>query len=137
VVLADVQGCCVKTESRIQAEIRQALNASGRARLLRNSVGYDAASRVTYGLGVGSPDLVGTLRSGTTFAVEVKAARGALRDDQWSWWLAARKWGVLGGVARSVEEAMALLEDAERGRADRIDEALMLRALKMAERTAQ
>lgn len=109
-------------ESKIQADIRKALNLDGRVRLLRNSVGFhdgkcqacghDTGHRVRYGLGIGSPDLIGVLRDGRVFAIEVKAARGRESPEQVAWWVAARKWGVTGGTARSVAEAMALLNAA-------------------------
>jgi hypothetical protein len=105
------------TESRIQQDIRKALNSSlgpdgrPRVRVMRNSVGYDPVNRVRYGM-VGSPDLIGVLRDGRCFAVEVKSAHGRVSPEQQAWWRAAKQWGVLGGVATSVAEAMALLEDA-------------------------
>jgi hypothetical protein len=90
---SDGGGNCVR-ESQIQADIRAALNRDGRCRLLRNSVGFDHEKKVRYGLGVGSPDIIGVLRDG-------------------AWWVAAKKWGVQGGIATSVDEAMGLLEQAE------------------------
>jgi hypothetical protein len=106
-----------QSEARIQAEIRQAVNASGRARLVRNSIGYDPASRITYGLGVGSPDLVGVLTDGTAraFLLEIKTPTGALSIDQCAWWAQALGWSVLGGIPRSVPNAMRLLDLTERG----------------------
>ena len=95
-------------------EMRQKLNETGRVRLVRNNVGFDPENRVRYGLGNGSPDLVGTLRGGRCFCIETKTPKGRLSADQQAWWRAATRWGVLGGVARSVGEAMQLLEEAER-----------------------
>lgn len=99
-------------ESTIQAQIRATLNRDGRCRLFRNSVGYDAGNRVRYGLSTGSPDLVGVLRNGICFAIECKTPRGRLSPEQAAWWRAAAKWGIRGGVAHSVEEALQLLEAA-------------------------
>jgi hypothetical protein len=98
-------------ESQIQADIRKALNLDGRVRLVRNSVGFDATNRVRYGQ-PGSPDLWGPLKNGRLFAIECKTEHGRLTTDQAAWWIAARKWNVQGGVARSVAEAMALLNAA-------------------------
>ncbi len=102
-----------RSETTIMREIRDALNATGRCRLVRNAVGFDAVNRQRYGL-VGSPDLWGVLKGGQCFAVEVKTPIGRLSNDQKRWWTAARRWGIQGGTARSVEEAMSLLDEAER-----------------------
>ena len=108
-----------RLESAILRDIRAALNtatdAGGRlrCRVFRNSVGYDEGRQVRYGQ-PGSPDLWGVLADGTAFAIEVKSETGRMRPEQQAWWVAARKWGVQGGVARSVDEAMELLAVAER-----------------------
>jgi hypothetical protein len=99
-------------ESEIQSRIRSAINNDGRARLVRNSVGFATAEKLRFGLGIGSADLIGLLRGGRAFAIEVKRPGQALRPEQVSWWRAFRSWGGLGGVATSVTEAMALLEQA-------------------------
>lgn len=101
-----------KSEAGILKDIRHALNQSGRVRVIRNTVGFDQTRNIRYGLGTGSPDLIGPLRNGRIFAVEVKTTRGRMSVEQCAWWMAARKWGVTGGVATSVESAMALLDDA-------------------------
>lgn len=99
-------------ETALMREIRAALNATGRCRVVRYSVGYDATNKVRYG-NPGWPDLIGVLRSGRAFMVEVKTSTGRLRPEQEAFWRAARAWGVTGGVARSVPEALALLAAAE------------------------
>jgi hypothetical protein len=93
-------------EAEIMIRIQEAVNASGMARLIRNSVGFDLTKRVRYGLGNGSPDLVGVLRSGRAVAIEVKTPVGRLSVEQKAWIKAAEKWNVAACVARSVEEAM-------------------------------
>lgn len=108
------------SERAIQNDIRAAINRTGRARLVRNNVGVDVQRGVRYGLNVGSPDLVGVLRSGRAFCIEVKAKDGRLRREQICWWRAAQSFGITGGVARSVPEAMDLLEAAERGEAPKL-----------------
>lgn len=100
------------SETEIMSDIRKALNATGHVRVVRNAVGFDSDHKCRYGLGVGSPDLIGTLRGGRCFAVEVKTPRGRLSPEQAAWWHAASAWGVAGGVARSVPEALALLDAA-------------------------
>lgn len=108
------------TEATLLKLIRRDLNATGRCRLVRNNVGVDLERGIRYGLGNGSADLIGVLRDGHAFAIEVKSATGRLRPDQISWWRAATRWGVRGGVARSIPEAFDLLERAERGEAPRL-----------------
>lgn len=105
------------TESSIMRAIREAINATRRARIVRNHVGFDQEIKTKYGLGVGSPDLIGVLKKplGKCFAIEVKTPIGRLSAEQKAWWRAARLYGITGGVARSVEEALALLDEAERG----------------------
>lgn len=94
------------SESALSKDIRAALNATGLVRLVRNNVGVDTAKGVRYGLGNGSPDLVGVLTNGVCFCIEVKTSNGRVSKDQEAWWRAARQWGVKGGVARSVQEAL-------------------------------
>lgn len=101
-------------ETVLRDNIKAALNRTLRVRMVVNPVGFDPRARRDYGLGEGSPDLVGTLRCGRTFCVEVKDPKnGRIRRAQAAWWRAARKWGVLGGFARSIEDAIRLLERAE------------------------
>lgn len=102
------------SETQIMREIRHRLNQTGRCRLVRNNVGLDREHKVKYGLGTGSPDLVGVLRSGRVFMIEVKTPTGRIRPEQKAYWEAAKKWGVTGGFARSVEEAFQLLDEAEK-----------------------
>jgi VRR-NUC domain-containing protein len=87
-------------------------------RLLDNEVGFDEAHKVRYGLGNGSPDLVGVLRNGRCVGLEVKTAGGRVAREQTAWMTAARKWGVFCCVVRSIDEAMAAIERAERGEAE-------------------
>lgn len=109
------------SESQIQALIRSVLNGTNLVRLVRNAVGKGYLSRavgdpsppfVSFGLGVGSPDLIGPLRSGVIFAIEVKTPEGRASKEQLAWWRAARKWGIRGGFARSLDQSARLLYDA-------------------------
>lgn len=102
-------------ETAIMKNIRAALNDTGRVLVTRNQIGYDPEHKVRYGLSVGSPDLVGVLiPSGVAFCIEVKTPKGRASPEQLAWWKAWRRRGVRGGFARSVDEAMALLDEAER-----------------------
>ncbi len=101
-------------ETELMRTIKHELNKSGRCRLLRNTVGFDKEKAVKYGY-VGSPDLWGVLPTGHCIGIEVKAPGGRIRPEQTAWFKAASKWGVRGGLARTLEGAWRLLEDAEAG----------------------
>jgi len=110
------------SEQRIQQEIRLACS-TGDTRLFRNNTGTlrDQHGRpVQFGLCKGSADLIGwhavTVTPdmvGSTVAVflsiEVKTATGRLRPEQQQWIDAVQAAGGIAGVARSVEDAQALL----------------------------
>jgi hypothetical protein len=110
------------SEQQTQQEIRLALSR-GDTRLWRNNTGtlYDRQGRpVTFGLCKGSADLIG-LRSITIgpehlgqrlavfAAVEVKSATGRLTPEQAAFLEQVQAMGGLAGVARSVEDAAAIL----------------------------
>ncbi len=96
--------------------IRQAVNLDGRARLVRNNTGVGRAlsgeAKIRFGLGNGGADLVGMLRGGRAFAIEVKTPVGRLRPDQKAWSAAFQAWGGFYAVARSVDEAIAAVDRA-------------------------
>jgi hypothetical protein len=102
-------------ESEIQFAIRRDLAIDGLP-LWRNNVGFDRERKVHYGLGLGSPDLVGILpiiieprhvgrTLGVFVGVEVKSATGRVSADQTAWHRVAGDRGGLIVVARSSEEA--------------------------------
>ncbi len=92
--------------------------------ILRNSVGkatYTGADaseyHVPFGLGVGSPDLVGLLRApsgqfAAWFCLEVKADEGDLDPEQVKCHAIWRRFGALIFVVRSVAEARVALDSA-------------------------
>jgi len=110
------------SEQSIQQNIRLTCS-TGSTRLFRNNTGTlrDQHGRpVSFGLARGSADLIGwrtvTITAdmvGTTVAVftsiEVKTATGRVRPEQRQWLDAVQAAGGIAGVARSVEEAEALL----------------------------
>lgn len=114
------------TETAIMRDIMLALSKLG-ARVFRNNVGvakYQADNgqwhRVKYGLCTGSSDVIGlvpvTVTSdmvgqtiGVFTAIEVKAGKGVASDEQEAFINMVRERGGIAGVARSVEEAIALL----------------------------
>ena len=121
-------------ETVLRDNIKAAINRTLRARLVVNPVGFDPRARRDYGIGEGSPDLVGVLRNGRTFCIEVKEpTNGRIRRAQAAWWRAARKWNVLGGFARSIDDAIRLLEHAER---ESSKPRIALRGLEAVRRTA-
>jgi hypothetical protein len=93
--------------------LRSALQPWGRE---AQAAAIDATqrNRITYGLGVGSPDLVGAV-AGHAVGLELKTSVGVVSEDQSRWHGAARKRGVSVWVVRSVGEALEAVERAERG----------------------
>ena len=114
------------SEQRIQQEIRLAISKVD-TRVFRNNTGTlrDANGRpVTFGLAVGSADLIGwrtvTItpdmvgqRVAVFTSIEVKSATGRLRPEQRQWLEAVQAAGGIAGVARSVEDAARLTGDAQ------------------------
>jgi hypothetical protein len=93
-------------ESDLLAAIREALVRCG-CTCWRNNTGVAtyAESKVRYGLGVGSADLVGIYK-GRFIAVEVKAEKGRQSPEQKAWQACVERAGGLYVLARSVEEAL-------------------------------
>jgi hypothetical protein len=110
------------TEQQIQQHIRLTCS-SGSTRLFRNNTGTlrDQHGRpVSFGLCKGSADLIGWRTVTITpemvgqqvavfTSIEVKAASGRLRPEQRQWLDAVQAAGGIGGVARSVADAVAIL----------------------------
>ena len=62
---------------------------------------------------VGMSDLIGVVAPhGRWLAIEVKTGRGVLTPDQARWQSIVRSMGGVAGVARSVDDAVALCEEA-------------------------
>jgi hypothetical protein len=100
----------VASETEIMREIRFAVNKTGKATLFRNNVGVDLDKRVSYGLGKGSADLIGFRHGdGVMIGIEVKTPAGRLSKEQKLWLDFCKKHGAIVGVARSVQEAMAII----------------------------
>jgi hypothetical protein len=59
---------------------------------------------------VGCPDIQGMLVGGRTFMIEVKSSRGRLTDDQEFVLAKVRANGGVSGVARSIDDALAIVE---------------------------
>lgn len=75
-------------------------------------LGKGKARRVIRGAPAGSPDILLVVpgSAGQLGAVELKTAKGRVSETQLAWASEARKHGVRYGVARSVSEALELVE---------------------------
>lgn len=72
-----------------------------------------SAPRIKSGLAVGSADLIGiVLPFGRFLSIEVKSDSGRMTQAQTDWIKIVRSFGGVAGVARNVEEALALVEEA-------------------------
>jgi hypothetical protein len=110
------------TEQQIQQHIRLACS-TGATRLFRNNTGTlrDRHGRpVQFGLARGSADLIGYRTITITpdmvgqqvavfTSIEVKTPTGRIRPEQRAWMETVQAAGGIAGVARSVEDAKALL----------------------------
>ena len=112
-------------ETEIQQRIRLALGTSPNLRLFRNQVGClpdpKTGRPVQFGLARGSADLIGWRtvvvtpemvgqRLAVFTSIEVKTPTGRLTPQQQHWLGAVRAAGGIAGVARSVSDAVCLLE---------------------------
>lgn len=101
-------------EKDIQNAIR--LGLSKHAVVFRANVGTFMAADGRYistGLPKGYSDLHGfRRRDGKAFFIEVKGPKGRLRKEQKEFLESMQKCGALAGVARSVEEALRIIEEA-------------------------
>lgn len=111
------------SESRVVQEVRANLS-NGPVRLFRNNVGAlqdKNGTWVSYGLAVGSSDLIG-LRSVTVtpemvgskvaifVALEGKAKHGRTTEEQDAFLAMVRNAGGIAGVFRSLDDAVDILE---------------------------
>ena len=110
-------------ERKIQADIEAAIGAEPDLLLLRNSVGEAQYVKddgkvwyVPYGLGIGSPDLVGIL-GGRWFCLEVKVPGDEPDDHQLRCHAVWRRFGAFVEVVTSVDEAKAALARARKAAA--------------------
>jgi len=101
-----------RSEANIQSDILIALSKAG-AIVWRNNTGalQDKTGRlVRYGLCKGSADIIGICPDGRFLAVEVKNSTGRATSDQVRFIEAVRSKGGRAGVARSVDDALKILE---------------------------
>lgn len=113
------------SETHLQQEIRLALGTRPDLRLYRNNCGSlpdpKTGRPVQFGLARGSADLIGwrTITIGPEHvgqriavftSIEVKTPTGRLAPAQQHWLQAVRTAGGVAGVARSVSDAVTILE---------------------------
>ncbi len=99
-------------ETRFARMIRDAVNATGRATLWTNRMGFDAKYNVPYGLCKGSADLIGVRRGdGRFLALEVKQADGRVEKHQAQWLEYVEGHGAIARVVRSFDEALAAVNE--------------------------
>jgi len=116
-------------EAEILRDVRAWLAEQPDVSIHRNNTGRlpDVNGRiVTFGLAIGSSDLIGSLTVsadvmvGRTFtiaraiAIEVKTRTGTLTEDQERFLAEKRRIGWLTGVVRSVDDARELIEHGRR-----------------------
>ncbi|EMF0559032.1 VRR-NUC domain-containing protein [Enterococcus faecium] len=102
----------MKSEHQIQDEIRIALSKHG-CTIFRSNAGQVTTieGRQFYGMPKGFPDLCGHRNSdGKSIYIEVKNEKGKLRPEQIRFGEFLKTQPVLYGVARSVEEALKIVE---------------------------
>jgi hypothetical protein len=114
-------------ETVIQQEIRLALGTRPDAKLFRNQVGSLPDPRtgrlVTFGLARGSADLIGWRtvtvtpdmvgqRLAVFTSIEIKTPTGRIAPAQQHWLQAVHSAGGIAGVARSVADALHIVEEA-------------------------
>lgn len=98
-------------ESDIQRLIMLALSEAGCV-VWRNNTGVlknAAGIPIKFGLCVGSSDLIGIAPGGRFLAVEIKTQKGKATPEQIRFIDAVRARGGIAGIARSPEDALALL----------------------------
>ncbi|MEJ7728196.1 MAG: hypothetical protein WKG00_03190 [Polyangiaceae bacterium] len=93
--------------------LQKALRPFGRP-AMEAAVAATQRHRIVYGLGVGSPDLVGAVE-GRAFGLELKTEVGVVSDVQSRWHSAASRRGLHVEVVRRVEDALAAVDRCRAG----------------------
>jgi hypothetical protein len=112
-----------RTETTIVQEILGAINALPNVAASRNNVGMLKDARgipVFYGLGEGSPDIVGIITMGAhpyaiavAFGLEVKQPGKYATRKQRAWHMVAKRMGLRTSVVRSYREAVDAVKGFE------------------------
>lgn len=107
----------VEGEKSLMIRITTAVASQGGVLVMRNQVGrsrYKSGNMASHGLGVGSADLVCIVAPwGRWCCIEVKREKGGvISPAQVKWLSMVRRYGAVSGVAKSVEDALALVNEA-------------------------
>ena len=106
-------------EQEIQNHIRLAIGSLPDVRIWRNNTGRLTDKRgipVSFGLAVGSADLVGLLAPhGRLLSLEVKTAKGKTTQAQDDWADIVRQFGGFACTVRSTQDALEAIERARNG----------------------
>jgi hypothetical protein len=102
----------MSTEKNLMDRIRATLCEIDGVRVWRNNSGLDTTRGVRYGLGVGSPDLVG-IAWGRFIGLEVKTPTGRITREQRAWIDTITRLGGVAAVVRSVDEAVTVAMGAK------------------------
>lgn len=96
------------SEAALQQQIRLALGTREDIMAFRINVGkfrpLDGGPRVIQSAPEGTPDILGVIRPGRAFAIEVKAPTGKQRTAQVAWQHAWEKRGGIYILARSLDD---------------------------------
>lgn len=104
-----------ESEKSLSLRVRVAVAAQG-VIIMRNNSGVDLRQGVAYGLGKGSADFVCVVPPyGRFLGLEIKRPKsGKVSEHQERWLAMIRRYGGVTGVVRSVEDALALVEEARK-----------------------
>ena len=108
------QGGNLKSEQEVQNEIRVGLSKAGHM-VFRTNVGKVRMMDGRWfdtGLPKGHPDLYGFRSDGQIFYIEVKNEKGRVRPEQKKFIEVVKKRGAKAGVARSLEEALEIVNES-------------------------
>ena len=93
-----------------RANVGEAWTGSDITRLPDGSILIRDARRLTTGLPAGFSDLFGLTNEGRFFALEVKAPKGRVTDQQANFLRHITDHGGIAGVARSVDDARLIIK---------------------------
>ena len=96
-------GCTVWRNETSGAWVGKQIHRAGDQVTLTN------AHMMTFGLCVGSSDIIGITPTGLFLAIEVKTAKGRATKEQLRFIEAVRRAGGIAGIARSPQEALDLI----------------------------
>lgn len=96
-------GCTVWRNETAGAWLGKQIHRDG------DQVTLTAARMMTFGLCVGSSDIIGIAPDGRFLAIEVKTAKGRATKEQLRFIEAVKNAGGIAGIARSAQQALDLL----------------------------